>query len=73
MSVQNPSTSKSREESPLAEHDYSNGITVKLWLKLSTNSEWTVILAIQPLSWLRFLGFAIYGREGMLFIKLKRS
>ena len=75
MSVQNP-TSKSREESPLAEHDYSNGITVKLWLKLSTNSEWTAILAIpteefdrfaiQPLRWLRFLGFDIYSLQGVL-------
>jgi hypothetical protein len=68
--------SVTREESPLTEYDYSKN--VNLWLKLSTDTEWIVILAIpteefdrfaiRPLSWLRFLGFAIYGREGVLLL-----
>lgn len=47
---------------------------VKLWLSL--NDDWLPVLTIptneisrytlRPLKWLRFLGFAIYGREGVL-------
>jgi len=76
MCVQNSSTSSSREESPLTECDYPE--IVNLWLKLSTDTEWIAILAIpteefdrfafRPLSWLRFLGFAVYGREGVLLL-----
>jgi len=70
----NPNTA--REESPLTKHDYVED--VKLWLKFSTDSDFTVTLTIpteefsqftfRPLSWLRFLGSAIYGRKGVLIL-----
>jgi len=73
----NPSTgSRAREESPLSAHEYVDD--VQLWLKLGTDTDWIVTLTIpteefnqftfRPLSWLRFLGFAIYGREGALLL-----
>jgi hypothetical protein len=70
MSVQeNPSGA----ESPLTELP---PFDVHLWLKLQANGRWVPVLKIpsndfsqytlRPLKWLRFLGFAIYGREGTL-------
>jgi hypothetical protein len=47
---------------------------VELWLSLNGTAELALSiplakcqeLAVNPLKWLRFLGYAIYGREGYL-------
>jgi hypothetical protein len=47
---------------------------VQLWLKFSIEGDWVLTLTIpissymlRPLKWLRFLGFIIYGHEGVLY------
>jgi hypothetical protein len=66
-----PSNDGARDESPL-----SDITEVTLWFKFSVDGDWIPTLAIpiedfsnytlQPLKWLRFLGFVIYGRQGVL-------
>ena len=61
----------------LRESPLSDSITkVTLWFKFSVDGDWIPTLAIpiedfgkytlQPLKWLRFVGFVIYGRQGVL-------
>jgi hypothetical protein len=65
--------SGSRVESPLTELPAS----VHLWIKSKVGGDWFTILEIpprdftlytlRPLKWLRYLGFVIYGRKGVLY------
>ncbi|RDB22332.1 hypothetical protein Hypma_010471 [Hypsizygus marmoreus] len=69
-----PSNPQLRDESPLSVYNYPS--IVHLWLKFTSEGDWISTLSIpfedfsdytlRPLKWLRYLGFAIYGCQGVL-------
>ena len=72
-----PANPLARDDSPLTELTDSPPETIQLWLRFSIAGEWVPTLTIptddisnytlRPLRWLRFLGFIIYGSQGVLY------